>query len=175
MTYKLKKLNGDIEILSPDDLISRQGFFVAKEIACPCCNEIRVEPGFIDAVSAIRRVMGIPFHVNNCCRCDNYSADLKRRGYKVSPTSLHLMSNKTHGTATCAIDISLRNFNKHQVAHLKQILDELGWSYIITKTYIHIANRKLAKLKPHRVVLDTLPKIIFSRLKDLALLRKHQR
>lgn len=53
---------------------SRWPNFSARELACPCCGEICVWPGAIDAIQALRRAMDAPLIVDSGHRCAIHNA-----------------------------------------------------------------------------------------------------
>jgi hypothetical protein len=82
-------------------------FFTAKELACPCCKEVRLDPHFKAILPAIRaqffkeRNKGL--QVNSCCRCIKHNTE--EHG---CPTSMHLMYNPKwpNNQGSCAIDFN---------------------------------------------------------------------
>lgn len=120
--------------------------FKASELADSRTGECQLEPGFLDALEALRAAYGHPMVVNDCCRSDETNEWLIARGYKASPRSFHLMHNAHYGTSTCALDIQ-----RHPGPWLAQLIKEAqtrGWSIGLAPTFVHLDLRSAFTSRP---------------------------
>lgn len=82
--------------------------FTAKQLACPCCNEINLNAAFIDQIQAARKKTSTLFRVKpgGCCRCGKFQAHLVEEKKTARFDSRHLM---TRPNGTTAIDFLAEN------------------------------------------------------------------
>ena len=45
-------------------------------LACPCCGQINIDPGFLSKIDEARGDAGVPFHINSGCRCVGHDRSL---------------------------------------------------------------------------------------------------
>jgi len=115
-------------------------YFTKDELACPCCGDMYLQPGFLDALNAVRSRYGHPMGVTSGCRCHAHNTVI--RGHE---RSLHVFGNKAHKTDTCAVDISVTDGEK-RAALVEAALAE-GLSVGVASNFIHIDMRQAAGLK----------------------------
>jgi len=115
--------------------------FTMEEIACPCCEVIKLAPGFIFDLEDVRRECRVRMDITSCCRCHKHNDEVG--GHE---RSLHLFDNEVHETDTCGVDIK-RPANSFYFHMLIKALIKFGWSIRIYKTHIHADKRtKYTKL-----------------------------
>ena len=115
--------------------------FTFKEIACPCCQVIKLAPGFIFDLEDVRRASRVRMDITSCCRCLSHNTDVD--GHE---RSLHLINNEVHETDTCAVDI-IRPNNGYYFNRLVKTLIRFDWSIRIYKEHVHADKRtKITKL-----------------------------
>ena len=83
--------------------------FTRRELGSPDTGEVRFEPGFLDALEALRRAFGEPMAITSGCRTHAHNAALQRDGLPAHPTSLHMIDNPKWHTDACAVDVSCRD------------------------------------------------------------------
>ena len=110
--------------------------FTIKELACPCCQVIKLAPGFIESLESLRVYYDYPITVNSCCRCEEHNSSKEVSGHH---RSLHMFNNEAHDCDTCAIDI--RRPNGLMLHKLLTHALELGFSVGIANTFIHLDKR----------------------------------
>ena len=71
-------------------------YFHPQEFACPCCNQNRMQPGFLAKLDFARRVADVPFVVTSGFRCAEHN-----QAVGGVPDSAH--------TVGCAADIKVQN------------------------------------------------------------------
>ena len=108
--------------------------FTIQELACPCCQVVKLAPGFIEALEALRVLYDYPMTVNSCCRCEKHN-----KAVAGHHRSLHMFNNDAHGCDTCAIDI--RRPNGLMLHKFLSNALELGFSVGIANTFIHLDKR----------------------------------
>jgi len=120
--------------------------FTFKEIACPCCQVIKLAPGFIFDLEEVRRVSRVRMDLTSCCRCEKHNTEVG--GHE---RSLHLIDNEVHETDTCGVDI-IRPKNAFYFGSLISALSELQWSIRIYREHIHADKRtKYTKLNLEKI------------------------
>jgi len=74
--------------------------FSHSELACPTTDQVRLAPGFGEALEQLRLKLDAPIYLTSACRSPGHNT--KVRGH---PRSLHLTINEHHTTGgTCAVD-----------------------------------------------------------------------
>ena len=116
--------------------------FTIDELACRCCGEVKLAPGFASDLAALRSAFGEPMRINCCCRCPDHNADIQGH-----PKSLHLMrEGRTQGS--CAVDVHVHD--PEYQTHLVTLSLGLGWSVGVYSKFLHLDRRDYAGL-PQRV------------------------
>lgn len=105
--------------------------FLKEELWCPTTHQTSFAPCFLRELERLRAGYGKPMTVTSCCRS---AAHNDRIGGH--PRSLHLMDNKHHGCATCAIDISMTNSADR--GHLISCAWNRGWAIGVAKGFLHL-------------------------------------
>ena len=109
--------------------------FAHHELACRCCDLVKLALGFGAKLIELRLKFGLPMFLNSCCRCPEHNKDEK--GHK---RSLHLTENPVHETGgTCGIDVERQDDAYN--AKLVEDAWELGWSVGISDGFIHLDRR----------------------------------
>jgi len=114
-------------------------YFSNKELACPCCGDLYLQPGFLEIINDLRTLVGEPLIVTSACRCPTHNASVG--GHK---RSLHMFDNVAHATDTCAVDFSVRDSG--QRARIVPAALALGLSVGIASNFIHVDMRVSAGL-----------------------------
>jgi zinc D-Ala-D-Ala carboxypeptidase len=60
-------------------------WFSKKELECPCCNKVAMDPSFEIWINRLRDVLGEPIYVTSAYRCLSHNADIGG-----APDSKHL-------------------------------------------------------------------------------------
>ena len=116
--------------------------FTIDELACRCCGEVKLAPGFASDLAALRVSFGQPMRVNCCCRCPDHNSAVG--GHK---RSLHLIrEGRTQGS--CAIDVHVSD--PLYGTHLAMLALDLNWSVGVYTTFLHMDKREYAGL-PQRL------------------------
>ena len=99
--------------------------FTEAEMACPCCNECKMDQVFMEALQAIRDLCGFGFKVNSAYRCAKYNAKVSKN------------TRGQHSTGE-AVDISMKDRYK-RFKLLKEAI-ECGYfkDIAISGTFIHL-------------------------------------
>jgi len=58
--------------------------FKEKEFFCPCCKKQEMDIAFVEFLEKARVKAEIPFRITSAYRCEDYQADLKKRGYETA-------------------------------------------------------------------------------------------
>jgi uncharacterized protein YcbK (DUF882 family) len=124
--------------------------FYVWEFACPCCGVCVVEKSLLAKLDKMREVQGTPYNIRSGCRCPDYNADLRSRGYESVDGSAHTV--RVSGDSlleTCqAADIETHG-SSDRCAKLRLAFGELGFHRIgIGHTFLHL---DVDKLKPPEV------------------------
>jgi len=48
-------------------------YFTDLEMACPCCENVDMDPEFMIRLNAARLIAGIPFVINSAYRCEKHN------------------------------------------------------------------------------------------------------
>ncbi len=128
-----------------DSLIGPGGvvWFSRAELACKATGQLRLAPGFADALLALRGRLGRPMIVTSCCRSVDYNRSIG--GHR---RSLHVCDQPYHPIGgAAAIDIAR---DPDEAPRLVELALVLGWSVGISLSFIHLDWRDLARL-PRRI------------------------
>ena len=109
--------------------------FTIKELACPCCQVVKLQEGFIYDLEELRDYCRFPVIVSSCCRCGPHNIEVG--GHE---RSLHQIDNTFHECGTCAVDI-LSSRNSHYAYKLIEGLVKFEWSIRIYDKHIHADKR----------------------------------
>ena len=102
--------------------------FTDKELACPCCGEVRFNAEARAMFNEAREVSGIAYVPNSACRCEDHNAEVGG-----STESAHLFGGWRE---TTAMDIRVRN-SRERFLILSGLI-AAGFTRIgIAKTFIH--------------------------------------
>lgn len=106
--------------------------FAPKEVACKCgCGFDDPTPELIELAEKVRKILGVPMHVNSCCRCRSHNGAVGG-----SPNSKHLTGD--------AMDFHCWNkltpiaiYNMILSSYIHGSLPELGGMGLY-KNFVHI-------------------------------------
>jgi len=106
--------------------------FKAIELACACCQKIRLAAGFANHLVVLRLTYGRPMLLTSCCRCSAHNQAVGGH-----PNSAHLCDKPTKHTetvdhGTCGIDVA------NPSDRLIKVAMALGWSVGIAQTFVHL-------------------------------------
>jgi len=110
--------------------------FTYRELMDPATQEVRLQPGFLQRLETVRKMLDAPMTITSACRSPETMDRLRREGYRVAQNSFHQMFNKVHGTATCAVDVAVRDpvYN----GKLIRIALQQEWRVFSYKGHIHL-------------------------------------
>lgn len=101
--------------------------FARHEFACPCCQQVQVDPRLVDALESLRTLVGRKICINSGYRCPKHNARVGG-----SPRSQHLSGH--------AADIWVANMTGQHLYELAKELPEfrgLG----VGSNYLHVDTR----------------------------------
>ena len=107
--------------------------FSEDELRCKGTGELRLAPGFAQALQGMRDALGHPMIVNSCCRAPSHNESVGGH-----PRSLHLTEGgRTNGT--CAVDIRARKGEADEYRlTLAGIAWKRGWSIGYHDAFLHL-------------------------------------
>jgi len=109
--------------------------FSHSELACPTTGEVRLAPGFGEALEQLRIKFDTPIYLTSACRSPSHN--VKVRGH---PRSLHLTVNDYWGTGgTCAVD-AVATEGQYRAKLIALALDQ-DWSGGVASNFIHLDRR----------------------------------
>ena len=109
--------------------------FSRSELACPTTGEVRLAPGFGEALEQLRIKFDAPIYLTSACRSPGHNT--KVRGH---PRSLHLTINEHHTTGgTCAVD-AVATDGQYRAKLITLALDQ-EWSVGVASNFIHLDRR----------------------------------
>ena len=101
--------------------------FTEKEMACPCCGQMIIDPEFLFRLEALRRILDIPLVVTSGFRCKKWNT--KKKGH---PNSMHMQGK--------AVDISVNS--KKEYWKIEDKATRIGFTGIgIYPKHIHLDMR----------------------------------
>ncbi|MDP6343564.1 MAG: D-Ala-D-Ala carboxypeptidase family metallohydrolase [Alphaproteobacteria bacterium] len=105
--------------------------FSRNELACPTTGEVRLQPGFGEALEDLRAAHGRPMRITSACRSGAHNRRI--RGHE---RSLHLIGNPVHGTDSCAVDVAIGDGGER----LRLLTAALrgGWSVGVASSFLHL-------------------------------------
>jgi zinc D-Ala-D-Ala carboxypeptidase len=110
-------------------------YFTDAELRCKGSGQLRLAPGFAEALLDFRIAWKHPMHVTSCCRSKDHNA-----AQGGNPRSLHICDQPFYDTdGTCAIDIAV-SLSEERAAFVALAL-KMGWWIGINKTFIHMDRR----------------------------------
>ena len=111
-------------------------YFSRSELACPTTGEVRLAPGFGEALEQLRIKFDVPIYLTSTCRSPSHNT--KDRG---RPRSLHLTINEHHttGGGTCAVD-AVATDGLYRAKIISQALGQ-DWSVGVASNFIHLDRR----------------------------------
>ena len=115
--------------------------FTVEELACPCCGNAGLHPGFAESVEAVREALGAPMKINSGSRCEKHNASIGGHA-----RSLHMIGNTHHDCDTLAVDVHIPDSMYRR--DLLQAALPLGWTAGIAKNFVHLDRRDLAGIMP---------------------------
>lgn len=86
-------------------------YFTTKELACPCCGEMDMDPHFMSRLVQMRREVGISLPVTSGYRCPDYNLKISNSGLSGPHTTGH------------AVDINLWGV---ELTRILRALDDYG-------------------------------------------------
>ena len=109
--------------------------FSHSELACPATDQVRLAPGFGEALEQLRIKFDEPIYLTSACRSPGHN--IKVRGH---PRSLQLTINEHHTTGgTCAVD-AVATDGQYRVKLIALALDQ-EWSVGVASNFIHLDRR----------------------------------
>jgi uncharacterized protein YcbK (DUF882 family) len=105
-------------------------YFTLSEFDCPSLNEsgINMDRNFLDKLEEAREYAGIPFKITSGYRTKEHNEELRKKGYKASANSSHLIGK--------AADIAVGSGAERYL--ILNALIKAGFKRIgIAKTFIH--------------------------------------
>lgn len=110
-------------------------YFTPDEQKCKCCGEIKLAPGFLDALDDLRGACGHMMVITSMCRC-------KARNDAVGgkPSSYHLI---THPWGCCAADVSTTGWPGWKKWNFVKLAMERGFSIGLAGGFIHLDRRHI--------------------------------
>ena len=109
--------------------------FSHSELACPTTDQVRLAPGFGEALERLRITLDAPIYLTSACRSLSHNA--KVRGH---PRSLHLTVNDHWATGgTCAVD-AVATDGQYRAKLTTLSLDQ-EWSVGVASNSIHLDRR----------------------------------
>lgn len=104
--------------------------FTQSEMACPCCDVLHIDPGFLEKLQELRDRFNRPMFVNSGYRC-------RERNFAVNGVK---GSKHMEGLAA---DISTLNWNAKERYRFMQEAFDLGFTGVgVARTYIHLDTRE---------------------------------
>jgi len=98
--------------------------FSRPKLVCPTTDQVRLAPGFGEALERLRVELDEPIYLTSACRSPMHNAKVKGH-----PRSLHLVVNGHWGTGgCCAVDV-VANDGKFKTKLITLALDQ-EWSMI---------------------------------------------
>ena len=115
--------------------VPKLNHFSHSELACPTTGEVRLAPGFGEALEQLRIKFDAPIYLTSACRSPSHNT--KVRGH---PRSLHLTINEHHTTGgTCAVD-AVATDGQYRAKLISQALDQ-EWSVGVASNFVHLDRR----------------------------------
>ena len=109
--------------------------FSRSELACLTTGEVRLAPGFGEALEQLRIKFDVPIYLTSTCRSPSHNT--KVGGH---PRSLHLTVNDHWGAGgTCAVDIVATD-GQYRAKIISQALGQ-DWSVGVASNFIHLDRR----------------------------------
>jgi len=109
--------------------------FSRSELACPTTGEVRLAPGFGEALEQLRIKFYAPIYLTSACPSPSHNT--KVRGH---PRSLHLTINEHHTTGgTCAVD-AVATEGQYRAKLIALVLDQ-EWSIGVASNFVHLDRR----------------------------------
>ena len=114
--------------------------FLRSELADELTDEVVLAEGFLEKLEDLRVAYGFGMIVTDGCRSGETNDWLIRRGFKASPNSFHLMSNKHYDVrGTCAVDVARPN--GILLHRLQKFASAADWSIGLGATFVHLDRR----------------------------------
>jgi hypothetical protein len=110
---------------SPTFSLSRWPHFSLREIACPCCGEVRIWPKALDALEILRASLGEPLQITSGHRCALHNARVGG-----APLSLH---------KRLAFDVALAGHDPARLLALARATGFTGFGF--GQTFLHLDTR----------------------------------
>ena len=108
-------------------------YFSDYEFACPCCGECKVDEAFLVKLDKLRTLLKKPINITSGCRCVEYNADLRARGYHSVDGSAHTISQKQLCEAA-DIECSSSTYRRELVILAHSVFSRIG----ISKSFVHV-------------------------------------
>lgn len=99
--------------------------FARREIACPCCGELAILPGALDALERLRAALHAPLHLTSAHRCALHNARVGG-----APLSQH---------KRLAFDIALRGHDPARLVVAARASGFTGFGYGLS--FLHLDGR----------------------------------
>lgn len=115
-----------------------QKYFTHNELACRCCQHMKVMDSFLVKLTELRQAWNKPMIVNSCCRCQKHNDSVGG-----ASKSFHLFGHPelTGIGGTAAIDISTTRYSTAEKYALVKLAMDKGWSVGVAKTFLHFDRR----------------------------------
>lgn len=110
-------------------------YFSDNELKCRKTGVVKLDPNFEREILLYRKGIGIPLHVNSCCRSVQHNIDIGG-----SRSSYHLYEGVNDSRkGTLAIDLRVHSDNVR--VDMVALALQLGWSVGVYSSFIHIDRR----------------------------------
>ena len=97
--------------------------FSHSELACPTTDQVRLAPGFGEALEHLRVELDEPIYLTSACRSPSHNAKVREH-----LRNLHLVVNGHWGTGgTCAVDVVAID-GEFKAKLITLALDQEAWS-----------------------------------------------
>ena len=115
-------------------------YFSDAELACSCCGEAKMDPGFMAKVIRIREIFDYPMVLSSAYRCPDYNAQVSSTGRSGPHTTGRSIDVKVYGPRavrllTVALDegmlgigVSQKDPHANRFLHLDDLSCRM-WSY----------------------------------------------
>jgi len=100
--------------------------FSASELRCPCCGVMVMDTQVVEALEALRSLLGAPIRVTSGYRCPRHNKEIGGH-----PTSLHMAGE--------AVDIQVPGWENKDVAEMAAVAGFRG--IIVYETHVHLDMR----------------------------------
>lgn len=113
--------------------------FSDEELACKATGIVRLAPGFVDELKALRLEFARPMTVTSCCRSAEHNTRIGGHG-----RSLHVYDHNARGLdGAAAIDVLVPARDRGPLVMLAW---QRGWSVGVARAFVHLDRRDFADM-----------------------------